>query len=207
MKARILMSIILTVASAMTGEALLAQNRRDRKPERVVAANHRAPKKVVVVRRPVRKVVVRKAHTRYLGMPRWGATVTALPASYITISFGDSQFFYHNGVYYSRRNGVYVVTRPVRGVRVQVLPVGFRAVPIGPRTYYYYYGTYYLKAAKTDEYIVVNAPEGAVVDALPEGYEIKVVDGNEYYFLDGVYYAEVDAPEFDDKIGYQVVTF
>jgi uncharacterized protein YxjI len=51
----------------------------------------------------------------------------------------------------------------------------------------------------------VNPPTGAIVDALPEGYEIKTTDGNEYYYLDGVYYAEVDAPEFEDKIGYQVV--
>ncbi len=27
----------------------------------------------------------------------------------------------------------------------------------------------------------------------------------EYYELDGIYYAEVDAPEFEDGVGYEVV--
>ena len=52
---------------------------------------------------------------------------------------------------------------------------------------------------------VVDGPEGAFVDALPDGYEIKTVGNNEYYFLDGIYDAEVDAPEFADGVGYDVV--
>jgi hypothetical protein len=161
--------------------------------------------KVVVVRRPVHKVTVRRAHIRYVGMPRWGTSVTVLPQSHVTISFGVNRYYYTNGIYYAPRNKSYVVVRPVRGVRVTVLPVGYRTIVVGPRNYYYYYGTYYVKAAQTNNYIVVNPPTGAIVDALPEGYDIKTIDGNEYYYLDGVYYAEVDAPEFEDKIGYQVV--
>jgi hypothetical protein len=61
------------------------------------------------------------------------------------------------------------------------------------------------KAPEVEEYSVVEAPEGAVVDALPEGYEVEIIDGKEYYVLDDVYYAEVEADEFDDKIGYEVV--
>ena len=74
---------------------------------------------------------------------------------------------------------------------------------LGPRTYYYYYGTFYCQ--RGNEYEVIDAPEHAVVDALPDGYEVVEKNGVEYYFLDGVYYAEVDAPEFEDGIGYEVV--
>jgi hypothetical protein len=97
------------------------------------------------------------------------------------------------------------VVRPARGLRIRTLPMGYRPITIGPRNYYYYYGTYYVKSA--NDYVVVNPPVGAVIDALPNGYEVKSVDGNEYYYLDGVYYAEVDANEFQDGVGYQVVEF
>lgn len=160
-------------------------------------------REVVVVRRPAHKVVVRRTHIHYAGMPRWGTSVTVLPQVHISLSFGANRYFYNNGVYYAPRNNAYVVVRPVRGIRITVLPVGYRTIVVGTRNYYYYYGTYYVKAAQTKDYVVVNAPTGAVVDGLPEGYEVKTVDGNEYYYLDGVYYAEVDAPEFEDKIGYQ----
>lgn len=160
-------------------------------------------KRVVVVHRPHRTVVVRKAHVRYAGLPRWGAAVTTLPSAAVAIR-GRHPYYFHNGIFYSRRNADYIVVRPSRGIRVRLLPVGYRTVVVGPRNYYYYYGTFYVKSSG-DEYIVADAPEGAVVDALPDGYEIRTIDGNEYYELDGVYYAEVDASEFDDGIGYEVV--
>lgn len=170
-----------------------------------VRRNHRST--VVVARRPVHKVVLRRTPVRYVGMPRWGTTVSVLPVTHVTVNFRNNNYFYDRGVYYTKRNNSYAVVRPVRGVRVNILPVGYRQVILGPRNYYYYYGTFYTKAANEENYVVINPPSGAVVDALPEGYEVKVVDGNEYYYLDGVYYAEVDAPEFDDKIGFQVVEF
>jgi hypothetical protein len=159
----------------------------------------------VVVRRPQSTVVVRKAHVRYAGMPRWRATVHVVPTGAALIKHRRTSYYFHNGVYYNRIGSDYVVVRPARGVRVRVLPVGYRTVVIGPASYYYYYGTFYTKASKAEAFEVVDAPEGAVVDALPEGYEIETIDGKEYYVLDDVYYAEVEAPEFDDTIGYEVV--
>ena len=95
--------------------------------------------------------------------------------------------------------------RPARGLRISVLPMGYRTVVVGPANYYYYYGTYYAKAENGNEYKVVDPPVGAVVDALPDGYEVKKIDGTEYYVLDDVYYAEVDVPDFEDHVGYEVV--
>jgi len=172
--------------------------------ERVRARRH-GGHVVVVTRRPVHRVVVRRAHVHYVGMPRWGTVVTAAPAGAVIIHHGPNPYYFDRGVYYVSRGPGFAVVRPVPGVRIRVLPVGYRTIVVGPRPYYYYYGTFYVKSSKSDEYIVADAPEGAVVDALPEGYEVKTVGDNEYYALDGVTYAEVDAPEFKDGVGYQVV--
>jgi hypothetical protein len=158
--------------------------------------------RTVVISRPRHNVVVRRAHVRYAGLPRWGAVVTTMPTTAVIIK-GRHPYHFHNGVYYETRGANYVVVRPRPGVRIRVLPAGYRTVVMGPARYYYYYGTFYTKVA--DEYSVVAPPVGAVVDALPEGYEVKSIDGNEYYLLDGTYYAEVDASEFDDGVGYEVV--
>jgi len=194
----ILFSLLLTAGLGMISEQAEAQRKR------TVVRTRRGT--TVVVRRPhQRTVVVRRAHVRYAGMPRYGATVRVVPTGATVIKYRRTPYYFHNGIYYSRRGADYVVVRPVRGVRVRVLPVGYRTVVVGPASYYYYYGTFYTKAPQAEEYEVTEAPEGAVVDALPEGYEVETIDGNEYYVLDGVYYAEVDAPEFDDNVGYEVV--
>lgn len=164
-------------------------------------------KKRVVVRHAVRtrhKVVVRKAHIRYAHLPRWGAVIATAPVAAVVIKTHPNSYYFYNGIYYTPRNGNYVIVRPVRGVRVRELPIGYRRVIVGRRHYYYYYGTFYTKL-NTGEYETIDPPVGSVIDALPDGYDIKIANGEEYYILDGVSYAEVDAPEFDDGIGYEVV--
>jgi hypothetical protein len=161
--------------------------------------------RVVIVQRPYHRVVVRNAHYRYNTLPRWGVSVNVRPANAVFISGRGHNYYHNNGIYYTQRNNNYIVVRPARGLRIRTLPIGYRPIVIGPRNYYYYYGTYYVKSA--NDYVVVNPPLGALIDALPNGYEVKSVDGNEYYYLDGVYYAEVDATEFQDGVGYQVVDF
>jgi hypothetical protein len=95
--------------------------------------------------------------------------------------------------------------RPATGLRIREIPLGYNRIVVGPRSYYYYYGIFYIKRTNGYEYEVVDAPEYAVVDALPDGYEVVEVDGFEYYMLDGVFFAEVDAPEFEGGVGYEVV--
>ena len=161
-------------------------------------------KRVVVVHRPHRTVVVRKAHVRYAALPRWGAVVTTVPAGAVVVKSRRNPFHFHQGIYYARRNDGFVIVRPAAGVRVRILPVGYRTINVGPRSFYYYYGTFYTRASSSDDFVVTDPPEGAVVDALPDGYQIKTVEGKEYYEIDGVYFAEVDAPEFEDGVGYEV---
>jgi hypothetical protein len=193
----IIFSLLLTCGLGLISEQAEAQHKK--------TVVHTRRGKTVVVRRPQHTVVVRKAHVRYVGMPRWGTKVRVVPTGAVVVKHRRTHYHFYNGVYYNRVGADYVVVRPARGIRVNVLPPGYRTVVVGPTHYYYYYGTFYTKAREVKEYTVVDAPEGAVVDALPEGYEIATIDGNEYYVLDDVYYAEVDATEFDDKIGYEVV--
>lgn len=182
--------VLLVIGSIQTTEA----QRKHR---------HRG-KRVVVVHRPHRTVVVRKAHVRYAALPRWGAVVTTVPTGAVVVRSRKNPFYFHQGIYYAKRDNSFVIVRPARGIRVRVLPVGFRTITVGPANYYYYYGTFYTRASSSDDFVVVDAPEGAVVDALPDGYEVKSMNGKEYYEIDGVYFAEVDAPEFEDGVGYEV---
>jgi hypothetical protein len=159
--------------------------------------------RVVVVKAHPR--VVRRAHVRYAALPRWGAAVAMAPAGAVILGPQAAPYYYHSGIYYTRRANNYVIVRPARGIRMKVLPVGYRNVVVGPRHYYYYYGTFYAKAGNAQEYVVVDPPQGAIVDALPDGYEVKTVNDTEYYVLDGVYYAEVDSPDIEGGVGYEVV--
>jgi hypothetical protein len=194
MKMKIIIRLLFCLLLFTSFTALNAQ-----RGSRITRVKVVKPTKIRVI--TVRPRVTRKAHVRYVALPRWGSAVTVVPAGAIVVS----SYHFHNGVFYTKRNNGFVVVRPARGVRIHVLPVGYRTIIIGPKTYYYYYGTFYSKVVNGDEYEVIDAPEGAVVDALPDGYEVKTVNGNEYYVLDGVYYGEVDAADIDGGVGYKVV--
>lgn len=164
----------------------------------------RARRHTLKVPRVHHRVVARRAHVRYVHLPRWRASVAVIPSGSVIIKTKMNPYYFHQGVYYAPRNNDYVVVRPVAGVRIHVLPVGYRRIVLGQRNYYYYYGTFYTQADKSDEYETIDAPVGAVVDALPDGYEVKIVNGTEYYVLDVVYYSEVETNEIEGGIGYEV---
>ncbi|MDP4186017.1 MAG: DUF6515 family protein [Bacteroidota bacterium] len=155
--------------------------------------------------RTAHRNVNRNAHANYNTLPRWGAPISRKPSPTVKIRVGNSSLFYNKGIYYTRQHRNYVVERPVRGFRISVLPAGFRTILLGDLCFYYYFGTFYEWVPEYREYEVVAPPLGAIVDALPEGYEIRNINGYEYYYFDGTYYAEVNAPEFPDGVGYQVV--
>ena len=191
--------IVLAMLSLLISETADAQRRvRGRR-----AVVHRE----VVVRRTPHAVVVRRAHVRYAGLPRWGTVVNVRPAGAVIVGRARRPYYFSNGIYYSQRGTGYAIVRPHPGIRIRVLPVGYRTIVVGPRNYYYYYGTFYAQDSASKEYDVVAPPEGAVVDALPEGYEVKNFNGSEYYELEGTFYSEVDAPEFEDGVGYEVIQF
>ncbi|MCA6074048.1 DUF6515 family protein [Fulvivirga sedimenti] len=155
------------------------------------------------VERRVHRRVSRRAHVRYAGLPVYRSTVTVLPSGAVHVKVRGNAYHYHNGIYYHAHGKSFTVVRPVAGVRVRVLPARAIALSHMGIRYHYYYGAFYVQ--KGDEYEVVDAPAGAVVDALPEGYTVKVIDDVEYYELDGVTYREVDAEEFEDGVGFEVI--
>ncbi len=155
------------------------------------------------VERRVHRRVSRRAHVRYAGLPAYRTSVVKLPSGAVRVKVSGSVYHYHNGIYYRPFKNSYTIIRPVAGVRVRVLPARAIVVAHAGARYHYFYGTFYVQ--RGNEYEVVDAPQGAVVDALPEGYDIKVIDDVEYYELDGVTFREVDADEFEDGIGFEVI--
>ena len=123
-------------ATAWEATPAFAQHASRGRDHRRTAVRPTTRTRVVVARRPARAVVQRRAHVHYVGLPRWGASFTALPTAVVSITFGGNNYQYANGVYYLHRNAGYVVARPVRGVRVPEAPPGLRPVVVGPRTYY-----------------------------------------------------------------------
>ena len=167
-------------------------------------AKHRVERRVErKVERRVHRRVTRRAHLKYAGLPAYRTRVTVLPSGAVRVKVSGTKYFYHSGIYYRHINNAYVVVRPNAGVRIHSLPSKAIRITVRNVRYHYYFGTFYI--VKGNEFEVVDAPVGAVVDALPEGYEVTEVNGTELYSLDGVLYQEVDAEEFEDGVGYEVV--
>lgn len=96
------------------------------------------------------------------------------------------------------------MVRPTRGVRVRTLPPTTLRIVIPSGTYYYYYGNFYVE--QNSEYEIVEPPLGAVVNAIPENYEVKEINRTEYYLWQDTYFLEVDAKEYEEGVGYEVVS-
>jgi Family of unknown function (DUF6515) len=198
-KLKIIISFFVLI-TAMISNAQTANTGKKKKKGQVVKA-HRG---TIVFN--IHEKVSKMAQARYVGLPKLGSVITALPAGSVVVTEGTDSFYYKNGFYYSQHPKGFQIVLPSAGIRIHGLPIGYRRVPVGERTYFYYYGIFYAQAGSSDNYNVVTAPEGAVVDALPDGYRIQKIDNVEYYLLGDVYYAEINAPKMEDKMGYEVVT-
>lgn len=199
----ILVLACLMLIPNLQPEANAQRDRRERVAKRRIAKTK--VWKRTRARRRVRRIVTRKAHIRYVSLPRYGLQVTTVPTTAIVIKRSGLVFHYNNGVYYTPRAGKFVVVRPVRGVRIAALPAASVVVTASTGTYFYYYGAYYAKSG--DEFEVVDAPVGAMVDGIPEGYEVVKKEGMEYYVWNNDYYQEVDTDKYSGGVGYEVVRF
>ncbi len=95
-----------------------------------------------------------------------GYTVNALPSGYRTEKISGSDYYYHNGAYYQRRSGSYVVVNAPSTSR--------------------YYGEYTRYGNQT----VHNHRDGSshVVSDLPRGYTTVDYRGEPYYRYQDSYY-------------------
>lgn len=113
-----------------------------------------------------------------------GYRITSLPSGYRSETISGRNYYYHNGSYYQRNSGGYVVIDAPRqsryysdysrsrqddrsgrrssvtiyqpGYTTRSLPSGYRTESISGRNYYYHNGSYYQRNA--GGYVVTDAP-------------------------------------------------
>jgi biotin carboxyl carrier protein len=99
---------------------------------------------------------------------RWSGTALSNVAS---------QYYYDQGVFYSKGDGGYTVVAAPIGAKIKTLPSGYETVTIDDKgtKNYYYGGTFYEKVS--DGYKVVAPMAGTVVEHISEGgEEVKMGD-------------------------------
>ncbi|MFW5762443.1 MAG: DUF6515 family protein [Cyclobacteriaceae bacterium] len=203
MNKKFFIALLVIIMAGFTPELMPQADAQIRKRDRIERRKDRRQVRRVT-RRVVRRVS-RRAHLLYRGLPAYGVAVRCIPQRVVVVSKRPFLLHYHQGIYYrEEKPETYIVVVPEPGVRVSSLPGDAITVQVDNSEYQYYFGTFYV--LKKDEYEVVDPPEGAVVNALPDGYEVKEVDGREFYVLHGTYFQEVETNEFDEGLGYEVVS-
>ena len=95
-------------------------------------------------------------HNRYY--PPRGYAVPALPRGYVTVHYGRTPYYYHQGVWYRPGGGRFLVVRPVVGLYVPFLPPFYTTIYFGGRPYYYADDVYYTWRLDRREYVVTEPP-------------------------------------------------
>jgi hypothetical protein len=180
MKAKQVVFILTVILLSVASESY-AQRRVINTPRRTVVQGPRGT--VVYRKRPVVRPVRR------------------LPRRAVVIRYRKVPYYYHGGVFYMSRNGVYVRTAPPVGIRVAALPAGYVRVVVGPRVFFYAEGIFYILDEASREYAVADPPIGAVVSQLPSDAAEIEIDGKPYMEYNGIIYKLVTI----EQPGYEVV--
>jgi hypothetical protein len=180
MKAKYIVFILIAVLLGDVSAAY-AQRRVVNTPRRTVV---QGPRGTVVYRK---KPVVR--------------TVTQLPRQAVVIRYRNVPYYYHGGVFYVSRNGVYIRTAPPVGIRIATLPAGYVRVVVGPSVFFYAGGIFYILDEVSKEYVVADPPVGAIVYTLPSDAAEIEIDGEPYMEYNDFIYKQVNM----EKPAYEVV--
>ena len=148
--------------------------------EYVDAQVRRSPQERRLVRRKVRR------HNRRVAL----RTLRRLPANTRPILYRRVSYYPVGGMYFLRRNGVYVRTFPPRGFRLRVLPATTVRIVVRGNPYQYADGVFYV--ATEGEYEVARPPVGAVVSELPEDADEIDFEGVTMHELNQAVYKEVE---------------
>ncbi len=100
----------------------------------------------------------RYEHNRYYA--RRGTTFPALPGGSTGVTLDGENYFYHDGVWFRRLDGRYVVIEPPIGIVAPILPPVYVSLSIGGAAYYYANEVFYARAPGQG-YGVVPPPPGA----------------------------------------------
>jgi len=149
--------------------------------------------------------------TYYMG--RLGYTCRVLPYGYYPFFWGDYQYFFCDGLFYTYADDEYTVVEPPVGAEVTSLPDNAQSIVINGQQYYECNGVYYLPVTKDNGSTVyevagkdgvLNTTDSTVQDAQPQAPQIgdivtqlppncrklKINGDKLYVSPDGVYYKE-----------------
>jgi hypothetical protein len=147
---------------------------------------------------------------------RLGYQCRNLPYSYYPFFWGDDQYFFCDGLFYTYDNEQYTVVEPPIGAEVTTLPDNAQSIVINGQQYYECNGVYYQPYTKddgtvvyvvagkdgtlnTDSQVQDNQPQGPqlgdIVSQLPPDCKKIKLNGDKLFVSpDGIYYKEqVDA--------------
>ena len=162
-----------------------AQVRRNR---RTVVVTTKANKRQVrrITRRQVRRIHRRNRFR----------TFRTLPVGTRRVVYRNVNYYPVRGVYYVRRNGVYVRRLPPPGFRVAALTGTLVRLSVRGTPYVYSEGVFYREL--NNEYELVAPPEGAILEELPEEVEEVLLEDMTAYELYDTLYAKTEE-------GYEVI--
>lgn len=118
----------------------------------------------------------------YDGSTWWRDLRNAPPGS--MMNWGNNNYYYHDGNFFSVVNGIYQVVLPVLGLILNSLPAAATPMP-NYNNYYNYHGVYYYYTGQN--YRVVAPPVGACLPSLPYFAKPTIINGISCYSYDNVY--------------------
>ncbi len=127
----------------------------------------------------------------YRKAPPMAHMVRRVPANAVVVRHRNLPYYYHRGIFYASRNGVYVHVVPPVGIRVAALPAGYFRLVVGPSVFFYASGIFYTQDISSGEYLVSEPPVGAVVPKIPKDAAEVEIDGKFYYEYNGILYKPV----------------
>jgi hypothetical protein len=116
--------------------------------------------------------------------------VEHLPSHYETIVVHKKNYFYHNGFFYNRGPGGYILIGAPIGARLRFLPAGYTIVKFGGLSYYYLNGAYYNYIPSENVYVVVNRPGNAPNAPSSNLDQVKLYDGST---IEGIFQSGTDS--------------
>ncbi len=159
---KLILSLLVLVFFLPTLESE-AQVRRNRRT--VVVVNKSNKRKIRrQTRRQVRRVTRRNRFR----------TLRALPAGTRVIAYRNINYYPVGGIYYVRRNGVYVRQLPPMGFRVARLTGRLVRLAVRNNPYVFSEGIFYREI--DGQFEVVDAPKGAILEELPEDVEEIILE-------------------------------
>jgi hypothetical protein len=99
--------------------------------------------------------------------PPRGYAVPALPRGYVSLRFGPTPYYFHEGVFYRPDRFRFVVVAPPIGLIVPLLPPFYTTIWAGGVPYYYADDAYYAWSPERRGYVVTNPPADADAGTQP----------------------------------------